>query len=93
MKDICLFSQWSIDGDHQIVRETLQNERGGVIYTRIASYLEGGTLTAAILVAFCAINGTGISSDSFGPIRLQYPPPPFSYKEQHLEMFIDKRIN
>ena len=31
---------------------------GGVIYTRIASYLEGGgTLTAAILVAFCAING------------------------------------
>lgn len=30
---------------------------GGVIYTRIASYLEGGTLTAAILLAFCAING------------------------------------
>ena len=66
---------------------------GGVIYTRIASYLEGETITAAILLAFCAINGTGISSDSFGPIRLQYPPPPFSYKEQHLEMFIDKRIN
>ena len=88
---MCLFSQWSIDGDHQIVRETLQNERG-VIYTRIASYLEGETITAAILLAFCAINGTGISSDSFGPIRLQYPPP-FSYKEQHLEMFIDKRIN
>ena len=64
---------------------------GGVIYTGIASYLEGETITAAILLAFCAINGTGISSDSFGPIRLQYPP--FSYKEQHLEMFIDKRIN
>lgn len=55
---MCLFSQWSIDGDHQIVRETLQNEReGGVIYTRIASYLEGETLTAAILLAFCAIDG------------------------------------
>ena len=65
---------------------------GGVIYTRIAPYLEGETITAAILLAFCAINGTGISSYSFGPIRLQYPPP-FSYKEQHLEMFIDKRIN
>ena len=49
---------------------------GGVIYTRIASYLEGETITAAILIAFCAINGTGISTDSFGPIRLQYPPPP-----------------
>lgn len=48
---------------------------GEVIYTRIASYLEGETITAAILLAFCAINGTGISSDSFGPIRLQYPPP------------------
>lgn len=55
---MCLFSQWSIDGDHQIVRETLQNEReGGVIYTRIASYLEGETSTAAILLAFCAIDG------------------------------------
>ena len=49
---------------------------GGVIYTRIATYLEGETITAAILLAFCAINGTGISSDSFGPIRLQYPPSP-----------------
>lgn len=90
---MCLFSQWSINGDHQIVRETLQNERGGVIYTRIASYLEGGTLTAAILLAFCAINGNWDKLWQFWTNKTSVPPPPPSYKEQHLEMFIDKRIN
>ena len=64
---------------------------GGVIYTRIASYLEGGTLTAAILLAFCAINGNWDKLWQFWTNKTSVPPP--SYKEQHLEMFIDKRIN